>query len=74
MFSELTQVVGLHESVEIIYVVDGFQAAIYEQDGQDKVLQAWGETMQDALLALDKACVGQQIGFRKRQARKVQGQ
>lgn len=44
--------VGLHEEIQIIYVVDGYEAILYSQDGQRRAY-AHGKTIGAALLALE---------------------
>lgn len=39
----------LHERIEIIYVVDGYQVQFYTQDGSELVYEVHGETLQQAM-------------------------
>lgn len=48
----LDGLVGLHEGIEIIYVVDGYEAMLTEDDGAIAARSAFGETIVDALCAL----------------------
>lgn len=43
---------GLHEVVEIIYVVDGYEAIFYIQDGQLELHRAKGATVARAMVGL----------------------
>ncbi len=48
--------VGLHESIEIIYVVDGYEAKLYRyayMHGDVLVAQGWGSTIEEALGSLE---------------------
>lgn len=59
MFDNLAICVQLHEHVEIIYVVDGYEAAIYTGDHPGrKVLEARGDCITSALAELNKLCAG----------------
>jgi hypothetical protein len=44
--------VGLHERIEIIYVVDGYEATLYTHY-EDFVAQGWGSTIEEALGSLE---------------------
>lgn len=54
MFDLLESKVQLHERVEIIYVVDGYEAVFLDRDGDRRVCLAWGETILQALLTLQE--------------------
>lgn len=49
---ELDAEVGLHESIEIIYIVDGFEATLTTHDGASTRRSATGATILEALRAL----------------------
>jgi hypothetical protein len=51
----LQDYVGLHESVEITYVVDGYEATLTTHDGASKKASAKGHTITAALTALSRA-------------------
>lgn len=48
----LERFVQLHQSVEIIYVVDGYEAHYLVADGEHLEREAQGETIQEALQKL----------------------
>jgi hypothetical protein len=51
----LEQRLGLHQEVQIIYVVDGFNATLRSEEGHPKEeTDAAGATIQEALINLDK--------------------
>ena len=50
----LQKALGLHERVEIIYVVDGYEAIFSTQDGNIQVASARGTTVVEALTALSE--------------------
>jgi len=54
----LDAAVGLHEGVELIYVVDGYEASLTTHDGATVKASAWGETIMDALVALGRTLLG----------------
>jgi hypothetical protein len=45
--------IGLHEHVEVIYVVDGYEAVLFVHDGSLEKLRAFGSTVYEALDNLD---------------------
>lgn len=45
----LDDLVGLHESIGITYVVNGYKATLYTQDDRVEVASGAGETIDDAL-------------------------
>ena len=51
---DLEDKVGLHEEVTVIYVVDGFEATLYGQDGGVRRDTHHGATLMEALLGLNK--------------------
>ena len=48
----LDDLIGLHESIEIIYVVDGYEAALVTHDGATTKRTARGDTVLAALRTL----------------------
>lgn len=43
----------MHEEVTIIYVVDGYEASLTTDDCQKELARACGDTIAEALLALE---------------------
>lgn len=58
----LDKLVQLHENVTIIYVVDGYNAILYRRDGYDRVVEAKGQTILEALINLNTEC--SRMGFK----------
>lgn len=52
MFENIEFKLGLHWDLNIIYVVDGYEAKLENEDATER-FQAHGETIQIALLRLD---------------------
>lgn len=50
--NKLDSFIGLHELIEIIYVVDGYQAILLTDDGDTVVHEAQGDTIDEALSQL----------------------
>jgi hypothetical protein len=64
---EIEQCLGLHERVQIMYVVDGYQAELEAEDGYAGIdIKRYGKTIFDALLDLDVNLTNQQVGWRRR--------
>lgn len=60
-YSNLHQVVQLHEGIEIYYVVDGYMATLTTQDGDRVVAKVYGETIEAALQLLDTSLEGKTL-------------
>jgi hypothetical protein len=43
---------GLHRTVEFLYVVDGYQASLVEHDGATVIATGEGETLREAVQSL----------------------
>lgn len=54
MLDNLTKAVGLHESIEVIYVVDGYKAFFVARDGAETVCEAHDTDVFEALVKLDR--------------------
>ena len=54
MFEKLEKYIGLHQQVEIYYVVDGYEAVYLVIDGAKQSASAKGKTIEEALLNLEK--------------------
>lgn len=50
--SDLDKALELHERLEVIYVVDGYSASLYGDDGDRLIAEADGATIATALEAL----------------------
>lgn len=46
---------GLHQSVDVIYVVDGYDAVLWDDDGSVTVADGHGADVEAAMNALDAA-------------------
>ena len=46
---------GLHQSVDVIYVVDGYDALLWEDDGNFTIAEGHGDDVESAMNALDAA-------------------
>ncbi len=58
-FDNTEHCLQLHERVEIIYVVDGWEASLWTNDNPGrKVLEAKGESIFEALARLERLCDG----------------
>jgi hypothetical protein len=44
--------VGLHRTIEFLYVVDGYEAMLMDDDGNTEVARAKGDTLREAVEAL----------------------
>ena len=49
----LNQRLGLHQRIEVIYVVDGYEATLASEDGFVAITSAQGETIAVAIDALE---------------------
>lgn len=56
--SNMDSAIQLHESVEVIYVVDGYQATFFTGDGDVEVCEAHGRTVLGAMNNLDAKLLG----------------
>lgn len=54
--------VGLHEDVNIIYVVDGYQVTISTMDGGRTIHRAEGKTIEAAMIALANWLIENDMG------------
>lgn len=52
-FEKLENILGLHEEIQIIYVVDGYEATLYKDDGDTEVIRVHSETIDGALQLLN---------------------
>jgi hypothetical protein len=52
MYPNIERRLGLHESVGVIYVVDGYEAALVHEN-QTVIAEAKGETVEEALANLE---------------------
>lgn len=56
-FENIERCCQLHERLVILYVVDGYEAAIYTGDREErKVMETKNDDILGALLMLDKQC------------------
>jgi hypothetical protein len=70
MYQHIQDTVQLHESLEIIYVVDGWQVTLFEEDGQREVAKCWGETLAQAMMSMDIACEMGCFGAKRRRTQR----
>lgn len=61
MFPNIDRCCQLHESVDIIYIVDGYEARLNVDDGQRIAYHASGENVFQALTALDLLLAGKTL-------------
>lgn len=54
MMEELESKLGLHQEITIIYVVDGYLAIFSTNDGNKRVEEAHGQTIQAAINLLNE--------------------
>ena len=55
MWPNIARCLGLHQSIDIIYVVDGYDAIMWDCDGAFNVAEGHGDDVQSAMDALDTA-------------------
>ena len=54
MYENIDRLCGLHQRVQLLYVVDGYIASLEHEDGYPyPEVKAYGESIHDALLTLD---------------------
>jgi hypothetical protein len=53
-FLRIESLLGLHAELRVIYVVDGYEAALDSQDGRVEVARGKGRTLPEALADLDR--------------------
>ena len=58
MYENIQNCISLHEEVRIIYVVDGYEAAISVGDGAKDLFCTEGKTVEEALKNLDNVLQG----------------
>ena len=58
MWPNIARCLGLHQSIDIIYVVDGYDAIMWDCDGAFNVAEGHGDDVQSAMDALDTALAG----------------
>lgn len=57
IYNNIERCCQLHERVELLYVVDGYDAVLSTKDGDVEVLRSHGETIDGALDNLDLALI-----------------
>lgn len=57
MWPNIARCLGLHQNIDIIYVVDGYEAIMWDCDGNVRVAEGHGEDVKAAMDALDTALV-----------------
>ena len=57
----IDDLVQLHEGIEIIYVVDGYEARLYTHDGYKLVASANGNSILEALKVLEQFLEGKTL-------------
>ena len=59
IFGNIERVLGLHQELRIIYVVDGFSAEIFHEEAYGKVIaEATADNIFTALVDLDRKLIG----------------
>jgi len=53
-YPNIDRLLGIHERLQILYVVDGYEVDFSTDDGDTWVLREYGETVAKALSHLDK--------------------
>lgn len=53
-YPHIDRLLGLHERLNVFYSVDGYNADFCTDEGDTVVETAWGETIEDALMYLDR--------------------
>lgn len=69
----LDRLCQLHESIEIIYVVDGYSATLIVGDDGWPFVERTGPTIQEALVNLDAALEGVSLDFIRGGGSAIQG-
>ena len=49
MYENIQNLIGLHQELSIIYVVDGYNAILYKSENLDILYEAYGNTVEEAL-------------------------
>ena len=52
LFEWIESWMGLHRTIEFLYVVDGYEVSIVDEDGAKVVAKAKGDTLWEAVEAL----------------------
>jgi len=53
-YTHIDRLLGIHEHLTVTYVVDGYEADFYTDDGDTWVLREYGGTIEKALESLDQ--------------------